>query len=63
LKSGKYNDFTELKKAIWEDDKDFCESIGVKNERRNQAMEGIVIWYKFQFQSYPWKRLQSKKTW
>jgi hypothetical protein len=26
----KYNDFTELKKAVWEDDKGFFESIGVK---------------------------------
>jgi hypothetical protein len=30
---GRYNDFTELRKAIWEDDKDYFESIGC-NEKK-----------------------------
>ncbi|GBC49492.1 uncharacterized protein OCT59_015739 [Rhizophagus irregularis] len=31
---GKYVDFTELKKAIWEDDKDYFASIGVNNDKK-----------------------------
>ncbi|GBB99633.1 hypothetical protein RclHR1_03590008 [Rhizophagus clarus] len=31
---GKYIDFTELKKAIWEEDKDYFVSIGVKNDKK-----------------------------
>ena len=29
-----YGDFTQLKKAIWEEDKDYFESVGIKNEKR-----------------------------
>ncbi|RGB33757.1 hypothetical protein C1646_815813 [Rhizophagus diaphanus] len=36
---GKYADFTELKKVIWKDNKDYFESIGVKSDKKNQAMK------------------------
>ncbi|POG57833.1 hypothetical protein GLOIN_2v1791224 [Rhizophagus irregularis DAOM 181602=DAOM 197198] len=31
---GQYKDFTQLKKAIWEEDKEYFESVGIKNEKR-----------------------------
>ena len=34
-----YGDFTQLKKAIWEEDKDYFESVGIKNEKRFKLWE------------------------
>src|SRR6266511_1998845 len=31
---GQYRNFTQLKKAIWEEDKEYFESVRIKNEKR-----------------------------